>query len=89
MADIDALRRQLNDNLNDHTSDDSAERMQERMKLVFGIFYDDEPDEPAQAIGDALTDLIHVAADRGVDFEQTLSQALRRWTDEREDWGLE
>lgn len=83
------LRRHLNDHL--RTAHDDAhehERTLARTQLVFDLFYDDEPSEPQQAIGDALTDLMHLAAQREVDFELTLSQALRRWVDEREEWGL-
>lgn len=64
-------------------------RSQLRTQTIFDIFYDDEEGEPSQAIEDSLTDLMHMAAERGVDFEQALSNAARMWTNEREEWEIE
>ncbi|AWN03591.1 hypothetical protein SEA_MASHLEY_78 [Microbacterium phage Mashley] len=75
--------------LNEKTATDTLARAETRTQMIFDVFYDDEEGEPDQAIRDALTDLMHMAAKRGVDFEEALSGAARMWTMEREDWEIE
>lgn len=89
MVDTITMRRQVFADLDATVPKDSLRRQLAMTKTMFAIFYDNEAEEPEVAIGDALTDLMHVAADRGVDFEQTLSRALRRWGTEREEWGVD
>lgn len=67
----------------------TPERTRLRMQLIFGMFYDDKEGEPDQAIRDVLTDLMHVAAERGVDFEKAVQRAAWMWNQEREEWGLD
>jgi len=69
------------------TEIDTLDRAQMRTRLIFEMFYDDEPGEPDQVVRDALTDLMHAAAERGVDFEDAVKQASRMYNQEREDWG--
>lgn len=59
-----------------------------RAELAFDLLYDDEPEEPDPPIRDALTDLMHSASARGVDFTQALADASRMHVRERRDWGL-
>lgn len=56
--------------------------------MISDIFYDDEPDEPNQTVRDALTELMHIAADRGIDFDDALARAWRMRDLEREEWGI-
>ncbi|QUE25373.1 MazG-like nucleotide pyrophosphohydrolase [Microbacterium phage Fizzles] len=81
--------RALLDELAAKTQSDTLARAEMRTQLIFDTFYDDEESEPDQAIRDALTDLMHMAAKRGVDFEAAVSEAARMWTMEREDWGVD
>lgn len=53
-------------------------------QMIFDLFYDDN-DEPDVAIRDALTDLMHINAERGIDFEAALGVDVHRWTQEREE----
>ena len=71
------------------TKTDTIERTQVRTSLTFAMFYDDEEGEPDQVIRDVLTDLMHVAAERGVNFEAAVKEAARMWSMEREEWGLD
>lgn len=89
MIDTQALRHEILTDLEERVPDDTPEQVLERMKLVFALFYDVDDDEPDQAIRDALADLMHVAAAQGVDFEQTVGDAARTWSREREDWGMD
>lgn len=70
---------------------DTHDRVQMRTRLIFDAFYDDELDkgEPSQVISDVITDLMHVAAERGVDFEAAVQDAARLWVAEREEWDLD
>ncbi|AWN04698.1 hypothetical protein SEA_ZAGIE_78 [Microbacterium phage Zagie] len=84
-----AHMRAVTEALTRTTEDDTHDRATTRVRMIFGMFYDDEESEPDQAIRDALTDLMHMAAERHVDFEEALSAAARMWTMEREDWEVE
>lgn len=68
------------------TEVDTFDRVDTRVRLIFDMFYDDEEGEPDQAIRDALTDLMHIAAERGVDMEDAVKQAARMFSQEREEW---
>ncbi|AYB70193.1 hypothetical protein SEA_ONEIAGILLIAN_83 [Microbacterium phage OneinaGillian] len=88
MAEIEEHTKALTEHLMNTTEADTIARVQTRTTLIFEMFYDDEEGEPDQVIRDALTDLMHVAAERGVDFEAAVTEAARMWTMEREDWEL-
>lgn len=85
-SDVSEHGKALLAELNKQTTTDTLARAETRTQMIFDVFYDDEKGEPDQAIRDALTDLMHMAAKRGVDFEAALSKAARMWTMEREDW---
>lgn len=68
------------------TEVDTPERVDTRVGLIFDMFYDDEEGEPDQAIRDALTDLMHTAAKRGVDMEDAVERAAWMFSQEREEW---
>ena len=89
MADLSPHMAAITEEFLRTTEVDTIDRVQMRTRLIFDMFYDDEEGEPDQAIRDALTDLMHVAAERGVDFEDAVKQASRMWTMEREDWGMD
>jgi hypothetical protein len=67
---------------------DTPERVQWRMEAVFGLFFDDEEGEPDQAICDVLTDVLHIAKQRGVDFAKALDAAGHMAWMEREEWKM-
>lgn len=83
------LRQQINADLNRFSDEQEALRQQRRSELIITAFYDDDSDEPDMPIRDMLTDIMHECSRRGVDFEQALVDASRRWTSEREEWGLD
>lgn len=88
MSDTAALRRILGDELiNDHDDEHEHDRSLARTQMVFDIFYDDD-DEPDVAISDALTDLMHISAKRGVDFLEVFEKASWQAQREREEWGI-
>jgi len=87
--DTDQLRQKLNVQLHtEHDDEHEHDRTLARAQLVFDLFYDDD-EEPDTAVRDALTDLMHVAADRGINFEQALVDASRMWSSEREEWEVD
>ncbi|WP_026820034.1 hypothetical protein [Arthrobacter castelli] len=67
MTDLRPHMRAITTELDRTTDTNSLDRVQIRTRLVFDIFYNDEPEEPGQAIRDVLTDLMHAGAERGVD----------------------
>lgn len=88
-VDTMSVRSQISAQLGEQYDDNHEhERALARTQMVFDLFYDDEPGEPDQAIRDALTDLMHIAAQRSVDFQQALADASRMWAAEREEWEL-
>lgn len=89
MADLTEHMKALTEQLVTTTEADTIDRVQMRTRLIFEMFYDDEEGEPDQVIRDVLTDLMHVAAERGIDFEAAITAAARMWTMEREDWGVD
>lgn len=89
MADLTPQMKAVTEQLERTTLFDTHDRATTRVRLIFDMFYDDEADVPDQAIRDALTDLMHVAAEREVDFEFCVSQAAHMWKQEREEWGLD
>lgn len=86
MPDTKELRRSFADHIRENGGEDGIEPTRLRIQLIFDLFYDDEED---QAIRDNLSDLIHLCAERGINFEEALSGALRMWTTEREEWGMD
>ena len=88
-AALKELRALLGNYLNAVSAYDTPGRVAARTELIFTTLYDDEPSEPDQAIRDVLTDLMHVSATRGIDFEEALRGASRMWLMEREEWGLD
>lgn len=89
MADLSEHMKVITDELVRTTAVDTLDRAQMRTRLLFEMFYDDEWDEPGQVIQDVLTDLMHVAAERGVDMEDVIQRAAKMFTDEREEWELD
>ncbi|QKO02836.1 MazG-like nucleotide pyrophosphohydrolase [Microbacterium phage Kelcole] len=89
MANVSENGKALYAELEASTAFNTLARAHARTQLIFDVFYDDEVGEPDQAIEDALTDLMHMAAKRGVDFEEALSGAARMWTKEREEWNVD
>lgn len=91
MADLTEHMRALSDEVGRTTKSDTIDRVQMRMRTIFDTFYDDELNmgEPSQVISDVITDLMHVAAERGVDFEAAIQDAARLWVAEREEWNLD
>lgn len=87
MSDTAALRRILGDELISHHNDEH-DRSLARTQMVFDIFYDDD-DEPDVAISDALTDLMHISAKRGIDFLEAFEKASWQAQREREEWGID
>lgn len=87
MTDTAALRRKINDELFvAHDDEHEHDRSLARTSMVFELFYDDEATEPAQAITDALTDLMHAADARSLDFISALERASWRHQQERTEW---
>ena len=74
--------RQTHDDAHEH------ERALTRQQMIFDLFYDDEAHESDVAIRDALTDLMHMAQHRGVDFDAALARASTMWHRERKAWQL-
>ena len=89
MADLTAHMKAITDELERTTEIDTLDRSQMRTRLIFDMFYDDEPGEPDQAIRDCITDLMHLAAERGVDMENAVARAAWMFNTEREDWGID
>lgn len=81
--------RRVTEALHRTTETDTLDRATTRIGMVFDMFYDDEESEPDQAIRDCLTDLMHMAAERGVDMEVAVARAASMFTQEREEWGDE
>lgn len=68
------------------TVSDTLDRALTRAQTIFDLFYDDEDGVPDQAIRDALTDLMHMAEKRGVDFADAVDRAMQMWVAEQSDW---
>ena len=68
------------------TVSDTLDRALTRAQTIFDLFYDDEDGVPDQAIRDTLTDLMHMAAKRGVDFADAVDRAMQMWVAEQSDW---
>lgn len=68
--------------------DSGPERAAWRINRVFELFYDDEAEagEPGTALQDCLTDLIHEAIRRGLDWDNLIDKAVWMANDERKDW---
>lgn len=81
-----AQARALRDDLHWQTETDTLNRARWRVNVTFAAFYDDEPTEPDQAIRDALTDLLHEAEARGVDFAEAVERARHMYDQERAEW---
>lgn len=86
---IDAAKKMITAELMRGTDTDTLDRSLVRTGLIFDMFYDDEESEPDQAIRDLLTDLMHVAAKRGVDMEEAVTRAASMFSQEREEWEVE
>lgn len=87
MADLTEHMKVISNELTRTTEIDTLDRVQMRTRLIFDMFYDDEESVPDQAIRDALTDLMHVAAERDVDFDAAVIQAASAFVQEQEEWG--
>ncbi|UDL15457.1 MazG-like nucleotide pyrophosphohydrolase [Microbacterium phage Pepe25] len=88
MANRNENGRALYAELEQKTAFNTLARAETRAQLIFDVFYDDESGEPSQAIEDALTDLMHIAAKRGVDFEAAVQDAAHMWSMERKEWNV-
>lgn len=86
MADLTEHIKAIREEFVRSTEVDTFDRVGTRVRLIFDMFYDDEEGEPDQAIRDALTDLMHIAAERGVDMEDAVKQAAWMFSQEREEW---
>lgn len=86
MADLTPHFEAITEELKNTTEIDTLDRAQMRVRMIFDMFYDDEEGEPDQAIRDALTDLMHVAADRDVDFNFAVERAAEMYEQEHQDW---
>lgn len=86
MADLTEHMRAITDEFLRTTEVDTLDRVQMRVRLIFEMFYDDEEGEPDQAIRDCITDLAHVADERGVDLVDCFWRALDMYDQERGDW---
>lgn len=76
--------------LDQRTQPDTLDRAVTRVGLVMALAYDDEPQEPDQALRDLLTDVVHTAAARRLDMSELLDAAQRMAERERQEWaGLE
>lgn len=83
---IHELARDMQDTLHANTEMDTLERSRLRLAVIFAGFYDDEPDEPDQAIRDLLTDVMHEAEARGVGIYEAWERAGRMFRMERAEW---
>lgn len=88
MTDLTSAMRTITKEFDRATEIDTLERAQRRVSLIFEMFYDDEPEDPGLAIRDCLTDLMHLATQRGVNIQDTITAASEMWTQECEDWGI-
>ena len=86
MADLTEHIEAIREEFVRSTEVDSFDQVDTRVRLIFDMFYDDDEGEPDQAIRDALTDLMHIAADRGVDMEDAVQRAAWMFSQEREEW---
>src|SRR5690625_2859418 len=77
MADLTAHLQALRDEVEQTTTPDTRDRALMRARLSLDALYDDDPDEPEVALGDALIDLVHLARDRGIDFDDATMRAQR------------
>lgn len=89
MADLTSHMQAIMDELDRTTTIDTLDRAQMRIRLIFDMFYVDEESEPDQAIRDCLTDLMHTAAERGVDMEDAIRRAVEMFSQEREEWEVD
>lgn len=88
MADLTAHLQALRDEVEQTTTPDTLDRALMRARLSLDALYDDDPDEPEVALGDALIDLVHLARDRGIDFDDATMRAQRTADMETEEWEL-
>lgn len=88
MTDLTDHMQALRGELERNTAPDTLDRVLMRARLSLDALYDDDPDEPEVALGDALIDLIHLARDRGIDFDAAAMRAQRSADMEIEEWGL-
>jgi len=67
---------------------DTLERALWRIETVLAGFYDGETEEPVQALGDLMTDILHWCDyhDRSLSHAQDRATQMVDW--ERADWGL-
>jgi hypothetical protein len=72
---ITQLELEMSRELDNRTEADTQRRAQFRMHTLIAAWYDDEPSEPDQAIRDVLTDLVHLADERGIDIHAALDRA--------------
>lgn len=82
------LELEMSRELDNRTEPDTQRRAQFRMHTLIAAWYDDEPSEPDQAIRDVLTDLVHLADERGIDIHAALDRSMWMADQERAEWGL-
>lgn len=82
------LELEMSRELDNRTETDTLRRAQFRMHTLIAAWYDDEPSVPDQAIRDVLTDLVHLADERGIDIRAAVDRAVWMADQERADWGL-
>lgn len=67
---------------------DTIDRALWRVDTILGGFYDGETEEPVQALGDLMTDILHWCDyhDRSLSGAEDRAMQMVEW--ERADWGL-
>ncbi len=66
---------------------DGHDRVDYRLGIVLSVYDDDDPDNPAQPVTDALTDLLHLCAWKGWDIDYLIEKAEHMRQEEIKDWG--
>ena len=82
------LELNMSRELDNRTTTDTLARALFRTETLIAAWYDDEPSEPDQAIRDVLTDLVHLADERGIDIHAALDRSMWMADQERAEWGL-
>lgn len=83
---LQQLARDSHDTLAQITNPDTLDRARARIQMTIKAFYDDEPSEPVQALGDLVADVFHEARARGLGLEAVLEHAKRIFEGEVADW---
>ncbi len=83
---LQQLARDSHDTLAQITNPDTLDRARARIQMTIKAFYDDEPSEPVQALGDLVADIFREVQARGLDLEAVLERAMRIYEGEVADW---